>query len=278
MANLLWLPKRFLISGATHIWNCYLECKKWQIKEIHSKCYRLHLQSNKLGGFYSFPPYQIRLLHLKGSWSLPETIWARGDICLERRDRQSQKITKFTFYWEISTLILPNFKQWRCKCRLLLCFFCTNRQIYTYDQIYNNFPKALCFMVIVGIVNNLTFVPKECGSTYTSLMGNWKKWELQEMMFNGKLKGLEIARRDGIMVHRLQSRALAKQYIWLFCPFFCPFVLLRMIHNALWRNRWCRSHDTFIPLGAKLWYKTTRESVHTFTILFIILKRINQVP
>ena len=91
------------------------------------------------------------------------------------------------------------------------------------------------------------------------------------MMFNGKLKGLEIARRDGIMVHRLQSRALAKQYIWLFCPFFCPFVLLRMIHNALWRNRWCRSHDTFIPLGTKLWYKTTQEIVHTFTILFIIL-------
>ena len=106
------------------------------------------------------------------------------------------------------------------------------------------------------------------------LNGKLKKWELQEMMFNGKLKGLEIARRDGIMVHRLQSRALAKQYIWLFCPFFCPFVLLRMIHNALWRNRWCRSHDTFIPLGAKLWYKTTQEIVHTFTILFIILKRI----
>ena len=114
-----------------HVWKCYLECKKWQIKDIHSKCYRLHLHSNELSGFYSFLPYQIRLLHLKGSWSLPETIWARGDICLDRRDRQSQKITKFTFYWEISTLILPNFKQWCCKCRLLLCFFCTNRQIYT---------------------------------------------------------------------------------------------------------------------------------------------------
>ena len=98
------------------------------------------------------------------------------------------------------------------------------------------------------------------------LNGKLKTLELQEMMFNGKLKGLEIARRDGIMVHRLQSRALAKQYIWLFCPFFCPFVLLRMIHNALWRNRWCRSHDTFIPLGTKLRYKTTQEIVHTFTL------------
>ena len=98
-----------------HMWKCYLECKKWQIKEIHSKCYRLHLHSNKLGGFYSFPPYQTRLVHFKGKLK-----FARGDICRDRRDRQSQKITKFTFYWEIPTPILHNFVQWRCN----VCSYC----------------------------------------------------------------------------------------------------------------------------------------------------------
>ena len=78
-------------------------------------------------------------------------------------------------------------------------FFCTNRKIYTYDQTYNNFPKALCFMVIVGIVNNLTFVPKECGSTYTSLMGNWKKnGSCKKLCLMGNWKGWKLQEEMGL--------------------------------------------------------------------------------